>query len=402
MPAPADVPRDLLFGLLALQTGLIDQAALSAAFAARDPDKTRPVGEVLVEQKALDPTARAALEGLIDAHVAAHGGTQRSLAALSVGASTVEQLARLDDPDITASLAQLDLSTTRGDMANATADFASRGGTSAYAVGTATSGGHRFRVLRPHAEGGLGAVFVALDEELNREVALKQIQDRFADDPDSRSRFLLEAEITGALEHPGIVPVYGLGHHPDGRPFYAMRFIRGDSLKDAIAAFHAVHPPDRDPGARSLELRNLLRRFTDVCNAVEYAHRRGVLHRDLKPGNVMIGRYGETLVVDWGLAKTLRSAGAGPGPEERPVSPGSSGGTAATLPGSALGTPGYMSPEQAAGELDQLGPPSDVYSLGATLYCLLTGRPPFTRDDGEDIVQLLQAVRRGDFRPPRH
>src|SRR5206468_7342000 len=112
--------------------------------------------------------------------------------------------------------------------------------TATMSVGTSTSDGQRFRVLRPHAQGGLGAVFVALDGELHREVALKQILDHHADDPASRTRFLIEAEITGGLEHPGIVPVYGLGRYGDGRPYYAMRFIRGDSLKQAIAGFHAA------------------------------------------------------------------------------------------------------------------------------------------------------------------
>src|SRR5205823_151194 len=107
----------------------------------------------------------------------------------------------------------------------------------------------------------LGEVYLAHDAELNRQVALKQIRDRLADHPESRSRFLREAEITGRLEHPGIVPVYGLGAYPDGRPYYAMRFIDGDSLEDAIARFHADDGPARDPDARSLELRKLLRRF---------------------------------------------------------------------------------------------------------------------------------------------
>jgi serine/threonine-protein kinase len=238
---------------------------------------------------------------------------------------------------------------------------------------------------------------VALDTELHREVALKQILDHHADDPVSRQRFLLEAEITGGLEHPGIVPVYGLGNYGDGRPYYAMRFIRGDSLKQAIDRFHADERLRKDPGRRSLELRELLRRFTDVCNAIEYAHTRGVLHRDIKPGNVIVGRHGETLVVDWGLARAKgKSEGTEPS-EERPLTPSSASGSAETLPGSALGTPSFMSPEQAAGALEHLGPRSDVYSLGATLYCLLTGRPPL----GGDAANVIPRVQSGDFPPPR-
>ena len=154
----------------------------------------------------------------------------------------------------------------------------------------------------------------------------------------------------------------------------------------------------KDPGRRSLELRKLLRRFTDVCNAIDYAHSRGVLHRDIKPGNVIVGKHGETLVVDWGLAKSLGRAEPGSGAGERTLVPSSASGSAETLPGSALGTPAYMSPEQAGGDLDRLGAWSDVYSLGATLFCLLTGKPPY---EGDDIGELLRKVQRGEFAPPR-
>ncbi len=260
-------------------------------------------------------------------------------------------------------------------------------------------GASRYRSIRSHAKGGLGEVFVAIDEELGREVALKEIQERHADSPDSRDRFLLEAEVTGGLEHPGIVPVYGLGRYLDGRPYYAMRFIRGQPFKDAIDAFHEAEKTRRDPGIRALELRQLLGQFIDVCNALEYAHSRGIIHRDIKPANIMLGAFGETLVVDWGLAKALDR------PEERQRSPTElpllrplSGGSSETLFGSTIGTPHYMSPEQAAGLLDRLGPSSDIYSLGATLYCLLTGQTPIQE---RTVKALLDKVQKGDFPPPR-
>ncbi len=239
---------------------------------------------------------------------------------------------------------------------------------------------------------------MALDEELHREVALKQILDHHADDPTSRTRFVLEAEITGGLEHPGIVPVYGLGSYGDGRPYYAMRFVRGDSLKDAITSFHAGKSRKSDPGKQSLAVRKLLRRFVDICNAIDYAHTRGVLHRDIKPANVIVGKHGETLMVDWGLAKALGTSEIGSTSDERTLLPASTSGSAETLPGSVLGTPAYMSPEQASGDVDNLSFASDVYSLGATLYCLLVGKPPF---EGDDVAATLRAVQNADFPPPR-
>jgi serine/threonine-protein kinase len=255
----------------------------------------------------------------------------------------------------------------------------------------------RYRILRPHARGGLGEVFLAQDGELNREVALKEIRFQYADQPDSRSRFLKEAEITGGLEHPGIVPIYSLGNYADGRPFYAMRFIKGESLAAEIDRFHGKEGRKEKAVNDHLTLRGLLRRFLDVCNAIAYAHSRGVLHRDLKPDNIMLGNYGETLVVDWGLAKATGCAYPATDQPENPMLPHSGSDSAPTRMGSVLGTPAYMSPEQAAGKLDELGPASDVYSLGATLYQLLTGEPPFEGD----FDDIREPIKHGQFVLPR-
>jgi eukaryotic-like serine/threonine-protein kinase len=388
----ADTDRHLLFGLIALQVGLIDQAQLVAAFQAWARDKTRSLADHLSDRGSLGADGRAAVEAMAAVHVKQHGGdAEQSLAAIPAGRATREELAALGDPDVTVTIAKF--------ASGSTERQTDQGRTTTDAVGTDTSDGQRFQILRPHARGGLGAVFVAVDAELHREVALKQILERHADDPASRHRFLMEAEITGGLEHPGIVPVYGLGTHADGRPYYAMRFIRGESLKEAIDRFHNDEALKKESGRRSFELRKLLRRFIDVCNAIDYAHSRGVLHRDLKPGNVVLGTHGETLVVDWGLAKLLGRVDPGSRLDERTLVPSSASGSSETLPGSALGTPGYMCPEQARGDLERLAPRSDVYSLGATLYCLLAGQPPF---EGDDVEQVLAKVKWGEFTRPRH
>ena len=386
---PPDPDRNLLFGLLALQNGLVDQDQLVAAFRVWSRDRSSPIADLLADRGDLDGEQRDLVNGLVAQHVKRHGGSvERSLAHMDL-TSIREELSQIDAPLIEATLGHTQ---TRPAPSAADAD-AGPDRTATYSVGTATSDGQRFRVLRPHARGGLGAVFVAMDTELHREVALKQILDSHADNLFSRARFLLEAEITGGLEHPGIVPVYGLGTYDGGRPYYAMRFIKGESLKEAIAQFHDSASDRDDSGRRSLELRRLLRCFNDVCNTVEYAHTRGVLHRDIKPANVIVGRHGETLLVDWGLAKALGKADPDSG--ERTLVPHSGSGSAETMPGSALGTPAYMSPEQAEGDLAQLGPRSDVYSLGATLYSLLTGESPFTGD----AADVIAAVQRRRFPP---
>lgn len=263
----------------------------------------------------------------------------------------------------------------------------------------------RYAAFASHAKGGLGEVFRATDTELNRTVALKRLQPRHADRAESRRRFLIEAEVTAQLEHPGIVPVYGLVRDEAGQPCYAMRFIEGQTLAEAIQQFH------EQPGsfaARPLEFRQLLGRLVAVCNAVGYAHSRSVIHRDLKPQNILLGAFGETLLVDWGMAKRLTpppdgaSAAADPQlsalpatQEFRSPSPDFAD---ETQPGSVLGTPAYMSPEQAAGRTDAIGPAADIYSLGATLYMLLTGKPAF---EGGDWPKLQQQIQRGQFLRPR-
>ena len=257
---PAD--RDLLFGVVAVQMKLIDRADLVEILHDWATDTTRTLSQVLVSRNSLTDEQSTVVNELL-----------------------AQKLQEVREP-AQSSLMEMPDSGVPG-------------------VATNQATASRYRVLWGHAKGGLGEVFLAEDTELHRRVALKEIQARHARNAVSRERFVAEAEITGNLEHPGVVPVYGLGTHADGRPFYAMRFIEGEDLATAIRRFHAR----RTPNFTGLEFRWLLRKLIDVCNTVAYAHSRGVLHRDLKPSNIMIGPFGETLVMDWGVAKLI---GRGP------------------------------------------------------------------------------------------
>ena len=306
------------------------------------------------------------------------------------------------------------------------------------------SGDHsiqRYRFVEEIGRGGMGRIMRAVDPQLHREVACKILLKSDRAGTGIRERFVEEAQITGQLEHPGVVPVHEVGKDENGNPYYTMKLIHGTSLKQVIHEFHAQ---PLNSHSRRLLLSRLLRRFVDVCNTVAFAHQRGVLHRDLKPDNVMLGDFGETLVVDWGLAKVVGSKLAGEHDDDQlslQVSPlhtlfghdddtsslsaglssrdsisttgsvhdGSrSGGShnvqtdarsRDTMAGEILGTLKYMSPEQSQGRHADLTIQSDVYSLGAILYDILTGKR--TMKDQRKLAHALKAIRKGEILRPR-
>jgi serine/threonine-protein kinase len=257
----------------------------------------------------------------------------------------------------------------------------------------------RYRDLNFHDRGGLGVVFTAQHEGLSRQVALKFIRRDRREDPLYLRRFLREAQITARLEHPGIVPIYGIGQDEDGHPCHALRFVQGATLEQAIKAYHDGRAAscDREPMEKDRACRTLLQVFRAACTTVAYAHSRGVLHRDLKPANIMLGPFDETLVVDWGLAKVSG--------DESATSDDQGQEALLSIPVSevietrgVIGTPGFMSPEQHAGRWDEVGPASDIYSLGATLYMVLTSQSPFRRCP---LPEMATSVQEGKFTAPR-
>ncbi|HVK11863.1 MAG TPA: protein kinase [Gemmataceae bacterium] len=252
----------------------------------------------------------------------------------------------------------------------------------------------RYILEREIGRGGVGRVHRAWDCQLNRAVAIKVLREEHRDKPEAVHRFLEEARITSRLQHPGIVPIHDLGIAPDGRPFFVMRLVTGRSFEQFLRR--------RDGSAA--ELPRLLGIFLQVCQAIAYAHNQGVIHRDLKPANVMVGTFGLVKVMDWGLAKVLgepdlpdvvsaaRAAaelthrcGDPPPAAGEPALPG-------TQIGTVFGTPAYLPPEQARGEIDRIDTRTDVFGLGSLLCQLLTGHPPYTGPSGRAIYDKAAAA----------
>jgi len=236
----------------------------------------------------------------------------------------------------------------------------------------------RYELVRKLGQGGLGRVWLARDVNLNRHVALKEISHTSESNESVIERFKHEAEITGRLDHPSIVPIYQLGKDLDtGRVFYTMRFLGRSTLQDSIGEYHERREEgDDDP----MFLRHLLTAFVNVCHAIGHAHSRKVIHRDLKPENVVIDSFGQVIVIDWGLAKVIDDTSV----ESLMDSVGMGSGDR-TSEGQVLGTPLYMAPEQAAGRLDELDHRTDIYGLGAILFAIVTGYAPHEKTQKEAI-----------------
>jgi serine/threonine protein kinase len=248
-----------------------------------------------------------------------------------------------------------------------------------------------YQLLKELARGGMGIIYQARDLTINRNVAIKLLHERFSSDSPAARRFLEEAQITGQLQHPGIPPIYQVGRLTNGRPFLAMKLIKGETLEALVKSSAAGLK------ARGDARLNYLALLEAIAQAVGYAHAHGVIHRDLKPQNIMIGHFGEVQVVDWGLAKLL-----GELPSTSPTIESAAASTTMYNPrvdsdgshtqaGMVLGTPAYMAPEQAAGENDKIGPRTDVFALGAVLCHMLTQHPPYAGKSNVDV--RMQAVR---------
>ena len=252
----------------------------------------------------------------------------------------------------------------------------------------------RYRLDGEIARGGMGAIIKGRDTDLGRDLAIKVLLDAHKDKPEVIERFIEEAQIGGQLQHPGIAPIYGLGQFLDGRPFIAMKLVKGQTLSELLA--------ERDSATD--ERRKFIGIFEQVCRTMAYAHSRGVIHRDLKPANMMVGAFGEVQVMDWGLAKVLRVGGVADEKKSQQLQNGQSfiqtlrsGGSdtpsfgsagSETRMGSVMGTPAYMPPEQAIGEVDQLDERADVFGLGAILCEILTGKPPYVAEDSTLVYRL--------------
>ena len=446
-----DTDRNLLFGVVAFQSGVVDADRLAETCADWVADPTLPLANLFVDRGLLTIEQKTEVERAVEYELKAHGDDPHATLAATMDGRSLDAIRYAAGVE-----AAFD---AKVDPAHIQAGHV--------VLGTLSASEHenreRYTLTHLHAKGGMGRVWLARDTSLGRQIALKELRPDQTDNSIVCSRFLYEAKITAQLEHPGIVPVYELG---DGEaPYYTMRFVKGRTLSEAIRAFHKRRATGH---ADTVEQVGLLTAFIGVCHAIAYAHSRGVIHRDLKGQNVVLGNFGEVMVLDWGLAKRV-----GPDQHEIPQQPDlavppnkyapgaeavdpvastiagthtreqideevtlseslddrpdqalrsgtkarsngdsshhpnsssngsesrrlgrhtnreSGAGPEGTMEGQLLGTPAYMAPEQAQGRHELVNELTDVYGLGAILYEILTGRPPFIAPKTSEIIRKV-------------
>ncbi len=349
--------RQLLFAVLAFESELLDLAQLTSACRAWAEDKSKLLSDLLVERGWLTLKNREFIDELVDRKLAKHQHDSRVTLNSLVRGDVCDAIQQVDDSEIRQSLGRWPASDLKLIETLVEPSFSPE------------ELPMRYSWIKEIAKGGLGRVWLARDNHLAREVALKELRgERAAAAGDQAVRQLLkEAQITGQLQHPNIVPVYEM--HYGSRPFYVMKLVKGETLTKAIRRHHQQR---RDGRRDPLSLPLLLNAFVKICDALEYAHARGIIHRDLKPDNISLGDYGEVIVLDWGLAKLV----GGLEVEAEPVQLTEDALMPPSQAGANLGTLHYMSPEQARGQVDLLDFQTDIYGLGAILFEILTDRPP--------------------------
>jgi eukaryotic-like serine/threonine-protein kinase len=410
------VERDLIFALQAVQMGLITKDALLEAGLAWSRDRDPPLRELIVGRSGLDEADVALVDDVVSRMLQRDDGdTRRTLQRLGGRDKVFESFGGvyLEQEEKLASILAVDGPGAEGGEGGEGGEAGEGGeGGEAGEAGEAGDVGDegdallpaervtlqqsgRYSVKGEHGRGGIGLVLVAYDEHVGREIAIKELIPEPGGEPGDSpgqppaavaARFLREARVTGQLEHPNIVPVYEVGRREDGTLYYTMKLVRGKNLAEAL----------RECGDLDERLR-LLPHYVDLCNAVAYAHSRGVIHRDIKTDNVMLGEFGETVVLDWGLAKVAGEQDIGVRELERGIRLYQDAEAGKTVDGRAIGTPAYMSPEQADGRVEDIDERSDLWSLGAVLYELLTGRPPF---EGVNAFEIIGKVLADAIPPP--
>jgi serine/threonine-protein kinase len=362
--------HNLLFGVLALQADLIDSSRFVEACTLWANQKQTPLADLLVQRGWLSAADRADVERLLARKLKRHNGDAHASLAEAAGPQARAALASIADPDVERSLTGLST------MPPAAED------------GEVRPPGERAgrNVLYEEiGHGGMGIVLRGHDPEMGRDLAVKLLLPRHQGDARLERRFVEEAQITGQLQHPGVVPIYELGRFIDQRPYFTMKLIKGRTLAEMLAGRPDV----------AHELPRYLGIFEQVCQALAYAHSHGVIHRDLKPANIMVGAFGEVQVMDWGLARVLNCRQPDD-PEQtiaaslvRTVRSGSTAeGEGRT---GVVGTPAYMAPEQARGEAEAVDERADVFGLGGILCVILTGKPPYAGGNSDDALNRAMA-----------